>query len=230
MVIVSLTFPLSANTLDDFTKSADNFLKNYVTDGSVAYGKIKSNPSEIQQLYKTIGALSLAGADAKSKKAFYINAYNLIVIFSIVQNYPVKSPMDIGGFFDNKKHIVSGESLTLNQLEKDKLLSVYNDARFHFALVCAAKSCPQLMKGAFTPENIDEQLEQRTKKSLNDNSWLKVNDKQKTTEVSKIFEWYKGDFTSSGQSLLSWINKYRSEKIPSNYKISYYEYNWALNE
>ncbi len=138
--------------------------------------------------------------------------------------------MDIGGFFDKKTHQVAGEQLTLNKLEKEKLLQPYKDARFHFVLVCAAKSCPSLMSAAFTPENVEEQLKQRTKLSVNNNEWLKVNDKQKMVEVSKIFEWYKNDFTTDSNSVLGWINGFRATKIPANYKVAYYEYDWALNE
>jgi hypothetical protein len=229
-LIISITTFSKANDPVDFTKSADAFLKKYVNSGSVDYAKIKSNKSEIGALYNLLGKVSLANADSRSKKAFYINAYNLIVIYSIVQHYPVKSPMDIEGFFDKKDHLVAGEKLTLNKLEKDKLLSTYKDARFHFILVCAAKSCPPLLNGAFTPENVEDQLEQRTEITVNNNSWLKVDSKQKRVELSKIFEWYNADFTAGGNSVLNWINGFRTKKIPTDYKVAYYEYDWALNE
>lgn len=219
-----------ASDLNGFTRSADLFFKKYVSNGSVAYAKIKANPSEINELYGAIGTISLNNVNDNAKKAFYINAYNLIVIRSIVQHYPVKSPMDIEGFFDKKDHLVAGDKLTLNKLEKDKLLSAYEDARFHFVLVCAAKSCPPLLNGAFTPENVEDLLEQRTKITVNDNSWLKVDSKQKRVGLSKIFEWYNADFTADGNSVLNWINGFRTKKIPTDYKVAYYEYDWALNE
>ena len=229
-LIITITSFSKANDIADFTRSADAFLKKYVNNGSVAYSKIKNNKTEITQLYNNIGKVSLAGTDIRSKKAFYINAYNLIVIYSILQHYPVKSPMDIDGFFDKKEHLVAGDKLTLNKLEKDKLLSSYKDARFHFVLVCAAKSCPPIFNGAFTPENVEDLLEQRTKITVNNDSWLKVDSKQKRVELSKIFEWYNTDFTDGSNSVLNWINEFRTTKIPLNYKVAYYEYNWALND
>ncbi|MEQ9415407.1 MAG: DUF547 domain-containing protein [Cyclobacteriaceae bacterium] len=229
----TFAFSISIAKSDDvtsFTQSADTFLKKYVSKGVVDYVNIKKNNSDIQSLYKTIRTISLKDQNNNTKKAFYINAYNLVVIQSIVKNYPVKSPMDIEGFFDKQTHLIAGEQLTLNALEKEKLLNVYQDARFHFVLVCAAKSCPTLMSGAYTPEQIETQLMERTKLTVNDKDWLKLSPSQQTVQLSKIFDWYNGDFTSKGKTLLSWINDFRDVKIPTNYKVSYYEYDWALND
>ena len=228
--VLMATVCVNAGDFHTFTKSADAFLKKYVSNGSVAYAKIKSNEDEIANLYNTIGTISLKGLDDSAKKAFYINAYNLVVIYSIIQNYPVKSPMDITGFFDMKKHLVAGELLTLNALEKERLLAIYKDARFHFVLVCAAKSCPPLMAVAFTADQIEEQIEQRVKLTVNNNDWLRVHKRETRVAVSKIFEWYNDDFTRNEKSLLDWINNYRISKIPASYKVEYYEYDWTLNE
>ena len=219
-----------ANGLNNFFDEADVFFKKYVSNGSVAYSKIKSNIGEVESLYKQIGSMDLKGKTDAQKKAFYINAYNLAVIYWVAKHYPLKSPMDNSGFFDKVKHTVAGEELTLNALEIKKLLFTYKDARFHFALACAAKSCPPLASFAYTPDKVDQQLNDRTTLALNDPNWLKVNKSKKMVELSKIFEWYKKDFTSDGKSEIEWINQFRKEKIPTSYKVDYYEYNWALNE
>jgi Protein of unknown function, DUF547 len=227
LLVTSLAYPVSASDLPAFFQKADAFFKKNVTRGSVNYAGI--NKAEMNSLYTAIGSMKLDGFDENFKKAFYINAYNLIVIQSILERFPVKSPMDIEGFFDKRSHTVAGESMTLNALEKEKLLIPYKDARFHFVLVCAAKSCPPLPSEAFIPDQLERQLSARTKLSLDNDQWLKVSAKAKKVEVSKIFDWYKGDFI--GQStLLEWINKYRSSKIPKDYSVSFYEYDWSLND
>lgn len=219
-----------ANDLNPFFTKADAFLKKYVDNGLVNYSRIKGNFQKIEYLYKQIGAADLSQADDATKKAFYVNAYNLVVIYWVTKHYPLKSPMDASGFFDKVKHRVAGEDLTLNALEIKKLLQAFNDARFHFVLACAAKSCPPLANYAFMPDKLEQQLTDRTAQSINDNAWLKVDKGRKKVEISKIFEWYKNDFTRNGQSLLNWINQYRREKIPAGYSIVNYEYNWELNE
>ena len=107
---------------------------------------------------------------------------------------------------------------------------MYKDARFHFALACAAKSCPPLASFAFLPTTLDKQLTERTTQALNNPNWIKVNDSQKKVELSKIFEWYKKDFTADSKSEIEWINQFRKEKIPTTYAVGFYEYDWRLNE
>jgi hypothetical protein len=221
---------LAQDQLLTFTNSADLFFKKYVSNGSVAYGKIKQKSNELESLYTQLGAMSVSGVDVSMQKCFYINAYNIIVIYWVLKHYPLKSPLDDSGFFDKVKHKVAGEEMTLNSLEIKKLLTPYKDARFHFALACAAKSCPPLANFAYMPAILDKQLTERTSAALNNPGWLKVNAAQKKVELSKIFEWYKKDFTTDGKAELEWINQYRKEKIPVTYAVGFYEYNWALNE
>lgn len=216
--------------LSTFTSSSDSFLKKYVSNGSVAYTKVKQNIGEVEALYALIGEMNLSGVDVAMQKSFYINAYNIIVIYWVAKHYPLKSPLDNSGFFDKVKHKVAGEEITLNSLEIKKLLLPYKDARLHFALACAAKSCPPLASFAYTPVALDKQLTERATAALNNPGWLKINNAEKKVELSKIFEWYKNDFTADGKTELEWINQYRKEKIPATYAVGFYEYNWALNE
>jgi len=215
--------------LESFTEATDGFLQDNVKNGMVDYKGVKQDFSEVDKLYRQIGDISLKDASEEKRKAFYINAYNVIVIHQVAKAYPVKSPMDIDGFFDNKKHKVAGDMLTLNQLEKEKLMQPYNDPRVHFVLVCAAMSCPPLYNKAYEDQTLDRQLAARTELALNSNDFIKVNESKEKVEVSKIFEWYQGDFTQNVNTVLAYINQYRDKKIPSDYKVGYYEYDWSLN-
>ncbi len=217
------------NTPKAFIDAVQPFLQTHVENGRVGYVQLKKSGKGLADLYKQAGAVSLSGASDAEKKAFYINAYNIVVIHQVVQAFPLKSPLDKDGFFDKSKHRVAGQELTLNQLEKDKLLAAYSDARVHFVVVCAAISCPPLADFAYTPDKLDAQLDERTRLALNDPQFIRVNKGQKKVEVSKIFDWYKSDFNQSGKPLLTFINTYRREKIPTDYSVGFYEYNWTLN-
>ncbi len=230
LILLGLSFNSIAIDLKTFTDNADAFFVKYVENGSVEYAKVKQNISEIEKLYKSVGSFDVKGLTENETKSFYINAYNLVVIYWVSKYYPLKSPLDASGFFDMVKHNVAGEELTLNRLEIKKLLGPYTDARVHFALACAAKSCPPLANFAYRPEKLEQQLTDRTMLSLNNKSWLVVNAKEKKVELSKIFNWYKAEFNLNGKTTLDWINQYRKEKIPSTFAIEYYEYNWVLND
>ncbi len=229
-VIFELSFLSHGADMKSFLASSDTFFKKYVINGSVVYSQVKQNLTEIEGLYRQIGEMNVEGLDENSKKTFYINSYNLIVIYWVTKYYPLKSPLDQKGFFDKIMHKVGGEDMTLNLLEIEKLLKPYRDARFHFVLTCAAKSCPPLSNFAYEQATLDQQLTDRTTDALNNPDWLKINKGQKKVELSKIFEWYKNDFMVGGKSEIEWINQFRKEKIPIGYSVGFYEYDWSLNE
>ena len=216
---------------DQWFQDANNFLRKYVSGGKVNYKAIKSNrTASIDPLYNKIKSVKVNSLSESERKAFYVNAYNLIVIHEVTERYPLKSVINVDGFFDKQRHNVGGEMITLNQLEKEKLIKTYDDPRFHFVLVCAAIGCPQIDNRAYLPSTVNKQLEERTKYSLNNNYFIRYKSGKKKVEISKIFEWYEKDFTGKGQTVLSFINKYRTEKIPGSYPLAFYEYDWTLNK
>ena len=215
---------------DEFFQKSDRFLKRYTKNGLVSYAKVKENLNEVEELYQMVGNMKVDQLSGNEKKAFYINAYNIIVIYQVSKYYPLKSAMDQSGFFDKVKHKVGGKPMSLNALEILHLLKAFPDARVHFALACAAKSCPPLASFAFLPDQLDQQLEIRSRLAINDSEFIKVNAGAKKVEISMIFKWYARDFNKDGQNVQSFINQYRDQKIPSDYSFDYYEYDWALND
>ncbi len=215
--------------LNQFYRQVDSFLGKYTKDGSVSYDKINKSLKDVEPIYKQIGDMDLSSASDNEKIAFYINAYNMIVIYQVAKYYPLKSALDQSGFFDKVKHKVAGEMITLNALEIIKLLRNYKDPKFHFVLACAAKGCPKLANFAYFPDKLQEQINARTKTALNDSGFIRVNNNSNKVNVSMIFKWYMKDFTQNGQSVISFINTYKTNKIPDNYQLDYYPYDWSLN-
>lgn len=216
--------------VEKFNEKADIFLNTYVKNGLVNYKDVNDNIDNAQHLYDLIGTTTLESSSDEDIKAFYINAYNIIVIYQVARYYPLKSPLDKSGFFDKVRHKVAGENITLNYLEIFKLLQKFKDARIHFGIACAAISCPPLSNKGFSGQNVEEQLEQLTIEALNNRSFIRVNNSKRTVAISKIFDWYKKDFNHDSATTLAYINRYRSSKIPDDYKVLYYEYDWNLNE
>ncbi|MEQ9404208.1 MAG: DUF547 domain-containing protein [Cyclobacteriaceae bacterium] len=229
LITTSYLTAQSTEKLDLFFKLSDYFLKRHVYNGLVNYRYSTENSGEIELLHKTIGEVDLTNASALEKKAFWVNAYNLLVIYQITKSYPLARPLDKDGFFDKTSYSVAGEQLNLNELET-RMLTTFDDPRFHFVLACGAMSCPKLYNLAFKPENVDKLMDERTKLALNDENFTRVNQSGSLVELSKIFEWYQKDFEKNGQSIVGFINTYRENKIPSGSQLSYYEYDWTLNE
>ena len=228
LVLLLSVVDSSAAGLSTFFVDSNNFFRTWTRQGKVDYAGVQKNFAPIDELYRQINEADLKEASATEKKTFYINAYNLIVIHQIATYYPLKSPMNQNGFFDKVKHQVAGELMTLNFLEIKKLVLPYRDPRIHFSLACAAQSCPPLASFAYFPSRLDQQLEERTRRSLNDPTFVRVD--QQSVAVSKIFDWYERDFTQQGQTVLEFINDYRTQRIPQSRSLIYYEYDWQLND
>lgn len=234
IVTIILTLSVAVVSQDKTTSlfdKTDALLSKVVANGLVDYNSLQQNHStELSKLTRLIANTSSAELqDPSIRKAFYINAYNILTLQSVVENLPLNSPQDVGGFFDRQKHSVAGEDITLNDLENKKIRDEFGDARIHFVLVCAAKGCPILIPEAYRPETLDKQLEIQTRAALNDPLHVEVNTAAKEVKISELFKWYKEDFVTDNQTALDYINGFRNRAIPTDYSVGYKTYNWALN-
>ncbi|MDB4292647.1 DUF547 domain-containing protein [Maribacter sp.] len=224
---MTLSVGLAQSTSTFFSKS-DTFFKANVKDGRVNYKNIKGNTSDLDDLLEMAKGISVSVDKAEEYQAFWINAYNLSVIKGVINNYPLKSPLDVGGFFDKTTYDIGGTSITLNDIENKMLRAKFpKEPRFHFVLVCGGLGCPPIIASAYKPASLDAQLTEQTKKALNDPNFIQVN--KNKVKISQIFEWYKGDFKHHGD-VVDFINLYKTEALPEKAKVSYYTYDWTLNE
>ncbi len=212
--------------LKAFHDDLDIFLFKNVKDGKVDYQSIKENPTHLYKLINTSKDLEVSLKDVNHYQSFWINAYNLYVIKSIIDSYPISSPLDVPGFFDKRKHHIAGQQVTLNEIENNLLRARFKDPRFHFVLVCGAMGCPPLIPNAYKPKELNFQLERQTRLAINDDQFIRSG---KKVAISQIFEWYKEDFEQEG-AVIDFINKYRKVPFNSRVKIKYYSYNWKINK
>ena len=212
---------------DQFFNQANAFFFEHVKNGLVNYTELKDN-ADLAQLIQQVENADLSNLDQNTKKAFLINAYNLQVIQQATDLYPTQSVQSTGGFFDKKKIRVAGNEYTLNKMEKEFLLRPYNDPRLHFVLVCGALGCPPITSFAYHPSRLDRQITEQTKLALNDPIFLKESENK--IELSQIFKWYAADFGGNKKAILKFINQYRKFKIEENSKVTYYDYDWTIND
>jgi Protein of unknown function, DUF547 len=222
------TAAVAAQEAKDFFDKTDRFMLANVKNGSVNYKAIAAGKTALDELVVMAGK-KYKFSSTSEEKAFYLNAYNLLVIKGLINAYPVKGPLAIDGFFDKKTFLVNGASLTLNQVENDIVRKKYNDARIHFALVCGAKSCPPLASFAYKPALLDTQLDNLARQSIQNSSFTKIDYKKKTAALSMIFNWYKDDFIKAKGSVEAFLNGYLKTPLPQGTVLSNYEYDWSIN-
>jgi hypothetical protein len=189
------------------------------------------------------------GWSKAQQMAFLINAYNAFTVELILANYPVKSIKDIGSdLFSNrwKKKFFKllGRDSYLDQVEHEMLRKPgnYDEPRVHFAVNCASIGCPMLREEAFTAVALEAQLEEQAVRFLSDRSRNRIS-AQGRLEVSKIFDWFKEDWSSGYQGIKSreqffaryatlLSDKPEQQKLVAEGKapISHLEYDWTLND
>ncbi|MFC5284987.1 DUF547 domain-containing protein [Pedobacter alpinus] len=210
----------------------DKLLKaNVSAKGYVNYANFVKNKTALQGYLKSLSAIKVSNLSNNEKLAFWINAYNAATIDQIIRNYPVSSILKIanGKVWDQTlAYKFDNRSVTLNDIEKKILLGTeLFDARVHFAVNCAAVSCPTLSNTAYSANNVQDMLTANTKAALSDPKFNKIT--TSSASLSKLFDWYKADFIKAEGSVVDFVNKYSTTKVTKNTKINYLEYNWDLN-
>jgi len=227
-LLLGLLFTVTLN-FNQFFETTDRFFKQFVENKRVDYQEIKENPEMLDSLIETVSILNWKNQPRATQKAFLINVYNLLVIDQIVANYPVGSPKDIGGLFDEVLHEVYGVNYTLDQIEFDLLMEKFEDPKVLFALSSGNVDGPVLLNKAYTPCCVDDQLRYNVKLFFLSPERFQVIKSTNTLKVSKLFDWHK-QYLGDKNKILSFIDKYSGIKISSKYSLSYLPYDWTLND
>ncbi len=216
-------------------------LKAHVSHGLVDYSSLRSHPEPLNGYLAGVAAVTKAeflGWGRDDQIAFLCNAYNAYTLRLIVDNYPVQSIRDIGGFlqgpWDRPFAKVFGTAHTLNDLEHRMLRRDYAEPRIHFALVCAAKGCPPLREEPYVGGRLAEQLDAQARAFLADPAKNRIDAANRTVHLSPIFKWYGADFQEAADSVLVLLKPYwpAEAKVGAmgDFKIRYTDYDWSLND
>ncbi|MEM9068411.1 MAG: DUF547 domain-containing protein [Myxococcota bacterium] len=190
-------------------------------------------------------------ANDDARLAYYLNAYNTLVLLGVVTHLPIGSVHDVRGpvepksgfgFFYALRFRVDGGTTNLYDLEDDEIRG-FGDARIHAAINCASASCPSLFPEPFDPDRLDEQLDEAMRRMVNDTDHVRVDPDREVIEISSIFDWYREDFETHartrdfGETTLDFIAYYldgegraRFETArDANWPVRFAEYDWSLN-
>ncbi|MDF1815949.1 MAG: DUF547 domain-containing protein [Verrucomicrobiales bacterium] len=223
----------AASAFDQSHSALSEILKTYVDEkGMVDYQGLKKKRQPLDSYLKTTGAVSEKDFQKWTQSeqiAFLINVYNAETLQLIIDNYPVTSIKKIGSLLSSpwkqKSVQLFGKTTTLDHVEHGILREKYSEERIHFALVCAAVSCPPLRTGAFTGEQLDAQLDDQARVFLNDSTKNRI--EGDTLYLSAIFNWFEGDFTSGGKTLIEYVKPWMQG---NPIKVKFNDYDWSLNQ
>lgn len=240
----SIAFSARASGFDHNHAAFTKILEQYRSaSGLINYGKLKKDSEAsaghpinlyIQNLFQ-VRLADYNGWSEPQKKAFLINAYNVLTIKLILNHYPVRSIKKIGGFFTKPWSIkffklLDGKIESLDPIEHEWLRPKFKDYRIHAAVNCASISCPVLRFEAYRADSLDAQLEDQMKIWLEDTTRNNLSPINNAVSISKIFDWYKVDFESWGGGVRAVLTKHSGKALGNIEHLKFLDYNWELNE
>lgn len=179
----------------------------------------------------------------RASLAFWLNLYNAGALHRAGQafSHELDSVLRVPGAFSKPWATVSGESMSLDDIEHGKIRR-FKDPRIHGALVCGAVSCPALRSEPFTGEALDEQLDDQMRFFLRSGG-ADLDREGVTLRLTRVLKWYGGDFVRPHRmptlipatksqivsAISPWLDPGVAERIAeSRPKIVFAPYDWSL--
>lgn len=225
-------------------------------EGLVDYGALAADPEPLARVVATLGMAGPQGRPdqyptSADQLAFYVNAYNALTLFGVVENWPITSVHDVHGridtnggfgFFFTQRFLLDGRRTNLHDLETDLIRGGFGDARIHAAINCASASCPQLAGEPYYPATIHTQLDAAATRFASA-PHVVVDSDAREIRLSSIYTWYAGDFEHDaqrfgwGSGVLDWIGHFADEPTraaldegrAAGFSVVYVDYDWSLN-
>ena len=229
----------------------DQVLQAYVDDqGLVRYAALAEDRTQLDAYVDSLGHYSPESHPTRfptrqHELAYWINAYNAFVLRGVIDAYPIASVKDafvFSGFFNRQTFVAGGREMTLDHVENKIIRPIYQEPRIHFAVNCAALSCPQLENRAFTGPELDARLERALERFARDPNHIRLQGTR--LHLSKILDWYGEDFTAwfppdrpnpeDMPTIVNYLRPYLPPEMAAglteDVAIEYNDYDWALNE
>ena len=232
----------AGETFDASHQAFARVLSARVSQGKVDYAALKAAPEALDSYLAALSAVP--EADFKTwpgpaRLAFLLNLYNATTLKLIADRYPIASIKKAGGLLKGPWSLpvvhVWGRVLTLDDLEHQLIRAQHKDARVHFALVCAAVSCPPLRGEPYVAEKLSAQLDDQGRAFLRQPAKNRVDTSAGVLWLSPIFKWYADDFTADGKTVPEFVAPFFTETDAARIragglKVKFSDYDWALND
>jgi hypothetical protein len=232
-------------------------LGRWVRPRGVDYAAVLEEQGELRRFVATLASTGPRTAPDRfstepEQLAYYLNAYNALTLFGVVDNWPMQSVHDVRGWLDPRAGFgffyglqfpLDGAEMNLYELE-NTVIRRYLDARIHAAINCASKSCPALAPYAFEAATLDEQLDVVTRAFCSNAPHVVIDEEAQQIRLSAIFDWYKADFEEHARRLgrpatiedfiaafadpatLDALERARK----AEFEVVFQPYDWALNQ
>jgi len=155
--------------------------------------------------------------------------------------YPVESILDISSnrlvrhdVFKRPWVSVPSGRISLNDIENEKIRAAFNDPRIHFAINCAAESCPPIRPEAYAGARVDAQLDDQVRRFVAGGVRIEKRGDRTVVYTSRIMKWFRGDFEKWGGGEEAFLRRYlpreKAAQLAPPIAVRYDDYDWTLND
>ncbi|HEY2664441.1 MAG TPA: DUF547 domain-containing protein, partial [Candidatus Binataceae bacterium] len=228
-------------------ESLNLLLKEIVTEnGKVDYSRLATRRQLLDQAVKEFAERGPDNDEAgfptdEQKLAYWLNAYNVFTLHTIIQEYPISSVWKTreGQFFQRRRHLAGGRLVSLDDIEHQILRAQFIEPAIHFAINCGMNGCPALRPTAYQGEGIRETLRTTTERFLSNESNCRIDHQARRIFISRIFKMYAEDFGHRHGStrdyragVLRFVAQHTgvSFETIAEYEVLYNVYDWGLND
>jgi hypothetical protein len=248
LVLVSLgAGPARAAEPPNYKAWQDLLAKDYDPVKGMAYKGLKEHDkATLDQLRTQLAAVDVNALPRPDQLAYWINLYNVSTVAVVVDGYPVKSIRDLStdpiirlNVFKKPAVKTKAGTVSLNDVENDKIRDGFKDPRIHFAINCAAKSCPPIRTEPYTGSRLDEQLDDQARRFLNGPHGVRIEKDGDGVKLhaTKILDWFKDDFEKWGGGRLAFVRKFLTadkqkqiDAAKGKVELVFDDYDWSLND
>lgn len=226
-----------------------NLLKQFNHSGLIDYAGLKTSRASIDSVVADIAQADQSEMSGNQRLAFYINTYNVLTLRAVIDAYPVKSIKEIDGVWEGKNWTVSGQKVSLNQLEHEILRKEFEEPRIHVAINCASIGCPPLAGFPFLADSLESQLKLMSIRFVSSATHNQLDMEAGEANLSSVFDWFGEDFikkyyregkfpglSEKKNAALSFVLAHFHDGAPSGlnlnrkFKVGYVDYDWNLND
>ena len=249
--------PVNAQQPDDHELFTE-LLQDVVVDSLVDYEALMEREDLLRRYTATLAAPArdeLAEFPEHDQLAFWINSYNACMLEVVADHYPIEpggtgliqavrnfftdrpsnSVWQIPEVFDGDHCQVAGSARSLDEIEHQIIRPEFGDPRIHFAVNCAAYSCPVLREEAYVGDRLDEQLEDQVDRFMADERHFRLEEgPPPTLTVNRVLDWYHEDF-GGVEGIPPFFIGYVDGEAESllrqdDIQVEFFEYDWTLND
>jgi hypothetical protein len=125
-------------------------------------------------------------------------------------------------------------TLSLDEIENEYLRPKFREPRIHFAINCASIGCPPLRDAAYRVKDIEKQLQDAATHMHNDKTWLDLDEKKGTLRLTKLYDWFHGDFEQVAGTTVDFAARFNTKlaamlKAGKRPTVEFIDYDWSLN-